>query len=78
MKLVILSVLFLLEVLSCIEAKLKVKKSHNIYVLQVYFPSTLTVILSWLNFWIDREVIQARVSLGSLCVVTIMTHATGK
>ena len=44
---------------------------------QVYLPSLLLVMLSWLSFWIDREAILERVSLGSLCVVSIITHTTG-
>lgn len=40
---------------------------------QVYVPSILIVILSWVSFWINMESSPARVSIGLLTVLTTTT-----
>lgn len=35
------------------------------YIIQIYIPSTLIVVLSWVSFWIDRNSAPARVTLGN-------------
>ena len=44
--------------------------------IQVYIPSILIVILSWVSFWINVDAIPARVSLGLLTVLTMTTQST--
>lgn len=34
------------------------------FLIQVYVPCTLIVVLSWVAFWINREASEDRVSLG--------------
>ncbi|XP_012508283.1 PREDICTED: gamma-aminobutyric acid receptor subunit rho-3 [Propithecus coquereli] len=46
------------------------------FVLQIYFPAMLMVLLSWVSFWIDRRAVPARVSLGITTVLTMSTIAT--
>ncbi|XP_074614033.1 glycine receptor subunit alpha-2-like isoform X1 [Acropora palmata] len=41
--------------------------------IQVYFPTIMLVVLSWLLFWIPQESIPARASLGSTTVLSIVT-----
>ena len=36
------------------------KRDIGYYVIQVYVPSVLIVILSWVSFWLDVEAIPAR------------------
>ncbi|XP_008059563.1 gamma-aminobutyric acid receptor subunit rho-3 [Carlito syrichta] len=43
------------------------------FVLQIYFPAMLMVMLSWVSFWIDRRAVPARVSLGITTVLTMST-----
>ena len=47
------------------------------YVTQVYVPSVLIVILSWVSFWLDFEAVPARISLGLLTVLTMTTQSSG-
>jgi len=47
------------------------------HVIQVFVPSILTVIMSWLSFWINIESVPARINLGLLTVVTITYQSTG-
>ena len=44
--------------------------------IQIYIPSVLTVILSWLSFWISHEATAARMSLGITSVLTLTTLFT--
>ena len=69
--------ILLSEEFTSLQLEIVMKRVYNMYLVQVYLPSSLLVILSWLSFWIDREAVLARVSLGSLCVVSIITQATG-
>uniref|UniRef100_A0A8C9TY54 Gamma-aminobutyric acid type A receptor subunit rho1 n=1 Tax=Scleropages formosus TaxID=113540 RepID=A0A8C9TY54_SCLFO len=47
------------------------------FLLQIYFPATLMVMLSWVSFWIDRRAVPARVPLGITTVLTMSTIITG-
>ena len=37
--------------------------------LQLYIPSFMLVIVSWVSFWLDKDSVPARVTLGSLLPV---------
>ena len=43
---------------------------------QVYIPSMLIVILSWVSFWINVDASPARVSIGLLTVLTSTTQSS--
>ena len=43
-------------------------------IVTIYFPSALTVIVSWISFWVDVESPPARVTLGIMPVLTIVTQ----
>ncbi|RCN29785.1 Neurotransmitter-gated ion-channel transmembrane region [Ancylostoma caninum] len=45
------------------------------YLAQVYVPSTLLVIVSWVSFWLDRNAVPARVTLGVTTLLTMTTQA---
>ena len=46
------------------------------YVLTVYVPNLLLVIIAWLSFWIDAEAAPARVALGVTTILTVTTMTT--
>ena len=52
-------------------------RRFEFYMIQVYIPSIMIVILSWVSFWIDIHAVPARVSLGLLTVLTITTQSSG-
>ncbi|XP_071082584.1 glycine receptor subunit alpha-2-like isoform X9 [Haliotis cracherodii] len=62
---------------SCITAEFELTRLFGYYIAQVYLPSVLIVMLSWVSFWIDIDAIPARVSLGLLTVLTMTTQSTG-
>ncbi|PAA69372.1 hypothetical protein BOX15_Mlig008197g1 [Macrostomum lignano] len=43
------------------------------FIIQVYLPCSLLVVLSWVSFWINREATADRVSLGITAVLTLTT-----
>lgn len=45
--------------------------------IQFYIPSILLVILSWVSFWISVDAVVARVSIGLLTVLNLVTQSTG-
>ncbi|XP_064652535.1 glycine receptor subunit beta-like isoform X3 [Lineus longissimus] len=61
----------------CLQIKFILKRDIGYYLIQVYVPSILIVILSWVAFWINIEAIPARVSLGLLTVLTMTTQSSG-
>ena len=54
--------------------KLYFERNLAHYMIQIYLPSTLIVILSWVSFWLDKTSSPARVSLGITTVLT-MVHS---
>ncbi|XP_055894619.1 glycine receptor subunit alpha-2-like isoform X2 [Biomphalaria glabrata] len=62
---------------SCVQANFILARDVGYYIIQVYVPSVLIVILSWVSFWLDVEAIPARISLGVLTVLTMTTQSSG-
>uniref|UniRef100_H3BAK5 Gamma-aminobutyric acid type A receptor subunit epsilon n=1 Tax=Latimeria chalumnae TaxID=7897 RepID=H3BAK5_LATCH len=46
------------------------------FAIQTYIPCILTVVLSWVSFWIKRDATPARTSLGITTVLTMTTLST--
>lgn len=36
------------------------------FTIQTYIPCILTVVLSWVSFWINKDAVPARTSLGKI------------
>ncbi|KAK7583759.1 hypothetical protein V9T40_004722 [Parthenolecanium corni] len=48
-------------------------RSMGYYLIQIYIPSGLIVIISWVSFWLNRNATPARVPLGVITVLTMTT-----
>ena len=48
-------------------------RSMGYYMIQIYIPSSLIVVISWVSFWLNRNASPARVSLGVTTVLTMTT-----
>lgn len=48
-------------------------RSLGYYIIHIYIPSSLIVVLSWVSFWLHRDAAPARVALGVMTVLTMTT-----
>ena len=48
-------------------------RSVGYYIIQIYIPAILIVVISWIAFWLDRLDTNTRVALGMTTVLTITT-----
>lgn len=62
---------------SCLRTSLVLKREYSFYLIQLYIPSFMLVVVSWVNFWIDKDAVPARVSLGVTTLLTMTTQASG-
>ena len=65
--------LYLTGEYSCLTVDLTFKREFSYYLLTIYVPCCMLVIVSWVSFWLDPNAVPARVSLG---VTTLLTMST--
>ena len=53
------------------------KREFSYYLIQIYIPCCMLVIVSWVSFWLDQNAIPARVSLGVTTLLTMATQTSG-
>ncbi|CAL8117415.1 unnamed protein product [Orchesella dallaii] len=56
---------------SCLLVDFHLQRHMGNFLIQVYGPCTLLVVLSWVSFWLNREATADRVSLGVTTVLTM-------
>jgi cation transporter family protein len=56
----------------CLEIRFVLMRDLGYFLIQVYIPSMLIVMLSWLSFWVDADHLASRVSLGLVTVLTLV------
>uniref|UniRef100_A0A1I8HU03 Neur_chan_LBD domain-containing protein n=1 Tax=Macrostomum lignano TaxID=282301 RepID=A0A1I8HU03_9PLAT len=61
------------EVRNMLSMTIPLERMIGFYVLQIYLPSYMTVAMSWVSFWINREATPARVTLGITALLTSVT-----
>ena len=69
---------FVLGSYPCIYGMIQLQRDRAYYFFQIYVPSMIVVMLSWVNFWIDAAAVPARVSLAILTVVTMNSYNSGE
>ncbi|PAV82329.1 hypothetical protein WR25_16766 isoform B [Diploscapter pachys] len=60
---------------SCIQLTIEFHRRSGYYIFHIFIPSALLVIVSCLSFWMHHSAVPARVSLGLLTLLTIITQA---
>ena len=53
------------------------KREFSYYLITIYVPCCMLVIVSWVSFWLDQHAIPARVSLGVTTLLTMSTQTSG-
>jgi len=56
---------------------LSLKRNHDKYIVRIYLPSTVFVVLAYLSLWIDKTQVAARTSIGIICLLSIVTQSLG-
>ncbi|XP_046575764.1 glycine receptor subunit alpha-2-like [Haliotis rubra] len=62
---------------SCLQAAFHLERNIQYYIVQMYIPSILIVIVSWISFWLTVTSVAGRISLGVLTVLTMTTQSSG-
>ncbi|XP_058789517.1 gamma-aminobutyric acid receptor alpha-like isoform X1 [Phymastichus coffea] len=58
---------------SVLQVSFNMQRHTGYFLIQVYVPCVLIVVLSWVSFWIHREATSDRVGLGITTVLTLST-----
>ncbi|KAE9549066.1 hypothetical protein FO519_007719 [Halicephalobus sp. NKZ332] len=61
---------------SCLRTIIELKREFSYYLLQLYIPSFMLVAVSWVSFWLDKDSVPARVTLGVTTLLTMTTQAS--
>ncbi|KAI6171507.1 Glutamate-gated chloride channel subunit beta [Aphelenchoides bicaudatus] len=61
---------------ACLRMRMKLSRLLNYFLLQLYFPTTMIVIVSWVSFWIDSSSTAGRVGLAMMTLLTSFTMQT--
>ena len=62
---------------SCLRVSLLFKREFSYYLIQIYIPCCMLVIVSWVSFWLDPNATVARVSLGVTTLLSMATQISG-
>ncbi|EGT39040.1 CBN-GLC-2 protein [Caenorhabditis brenneri] len=62
---------------SCLRTRMVLRREFSYYLLQLYIPSFMLVIVSWVSFWLDKDSVPARVTLGVTTLLTMTTQSSG-
>uniref|UniRef100_A0A8R1Y068 Ig-like domain-containing protein n=2 Tax=Onchocerca volvulus TaxID=6282 RepID=A0A8R1Y068_ONCVO len=62
---------------SCARVLLLLRREYSYYLIQLYIPCIMLVVVSWVSFWLDKDAVPARVSLGVTTLLTMTTQASG-
>uniref|UniRef100_A0A7E4W656 Neur_chan_memb domain-containing protein n=1 Tax=Panagrellus redivivus TaxID=6233 RepID=A0A7E4W656_PANRE len=62
---------------SCARVKIMLRRENNYYLIQLYIPSIMLVVCSWVSFWLDKDAVPARVFLGVATLLAQTTSSSG-
>ncbi|XP_059080486.1 uncharacterized protein LOC131878512 [Tigriopus californicus] len=58
---------------SVLQVVIALQRHTGYFLIQIYLPCTLLVIMSWVGFWLNREATSDRIGLGITTVLTLST-----
>ncbi|XP_014680769.1 PREDICTED: gamma-aminobutyric acid receptor alpha-like [Priapulus caudatus] len=61
---------------SVLKIQFHLSRHTGYFLIQIYLPCILLVVLSWVSFWLNREATADRVGLGITTVLTLSTFST--
>ncbi|KAK0428064.1 hypothetical protein QR680_010577 [Steinernema hermaphroditum] len=60
---------------SCLQ--LNIELTRDYFIIHLFAPSSMLVIVSWVSFWLDVTAVPGRVTLGVTTLLTMTTKSTG-
>ncbi|VDD89986.1 unnamed protein product [Enterobius vermicularis] len=60
----------------CLRMELLLTREFSYYIIQLYGPTAMIVVVSWVSFWIDMHSTAGRVALGVTTLLTMTTLQT--
>lgn len=60
---------------SCMYVEFVLERKFGFYLIYTFMPSILIIIISWMSFLIDFEAVPARISIGLLSVLALITQS---
>jgi len=61
----------------CLHLNFVLARDVGYYVMAVFIPSIVLVVISWIQFWLDPSAVTARVLIGLFCSFTLVGQMTG-
>ncbi|KAM7538700.1 hypothetical protein Aperf_G00000054717 [Anoplocephala perfoliata] len=61
---------------SCLLAKFSIARRLGSYIVTTYIPNILVIMVSWLSFWVSVDAAPARVPLGLMSLLGLLTQAS--
>ena len=61
-------------IVNCLRVEFVLRRKVSIALITAYFPSTLIVLISFLSFWVDNQLVPGRVSLVITSLLALMTQ----
>ncbi|KAF2362961.1 Neurotransmitter-gated ion-channel transmembrane domain [Trinorchestia longiramus] len=61
---------------SCLVAEFSMQRSIGFYLVQLYLPTILIVVISWVSFWMDVDSVPGRTTLGVTTLLTVSTKSS--
>lgn len=62
---------------TCLIAEFTLNRQLGSWMSSIYIPNFLIIVASWHSFWVDLDAKPARVTLGLLTLLSILTQASG-
>ena len=61
---------------TCLQSEVLLVRVVSLHLVNTYVPSILSVMMSWVSFWIDSRAVPARTTIGLLTILTVTTQTT--
>ncbi|XP_018011309.2 glycine receptor subunit alpha-2-like, partial [Hyalella azteca] len=61
---------------SCLVAEFSLQRSIGFYLVQLYLPTILIVVISWVGFWMDVDSVPGRTTLGVTTLLAMSTKSS--
>uniref|UniRef100_A0A0N4Z2K4 Glycine receptor subunit alphaZ1-like n=1 Tax=Parastrongyloides trichosuri TaxID=131310 RepID=A0A0N4Z2K4_PARTI len=62
---------------SCLRFEFSLKRKFGYYLLHLFIPSIMLVMVSWISFYLDPNAVPGRVTLGTVTLLTLIANSNG-